>query len=49
MVTWADRVAALAGFGLFVAGVAMVYVPAALMVAGGMLLGAALWRVKGWA
>lgn len=49
MVTWMDRLTALLGFCLMVAGAAMVYVPAALIVAGALLLGSVLWRVKGWA
>jgi len=49
MVTWADRIAAATGFALFVGGVAMIYVPAALITAGTLLLGSALWRIKGWA
>lgn len=49
MVTWVDRLTVVAGFGLLVGGLAMVYVPAALIVAGALLMASALWRVKGWA
>lgn len=48
MVTWVDRATAVIGFGLLIAGFAMVYVPAAFIVAGLVLLGSVLWRVKGW-
>lgn len=44
--TWVDRLTALAGFGLVVAGVAMVSAPAAFVVAGVLLLSSVLWRVK---
>jgi len=39
-----DLLATVAGFGLVVYGVARVHVPAALIVAGVMLLAGALWR-----
>jgi hypothetical protein len=47
--TWVDRATAVIGFGLLIWGIAMVYVPAAFIVAGLLLLGSVLWRVKGWA
>jgi hypothetical protein len=48
MVSWfvrnAERLALLAGAGLMVVGVAMIYAPAAYILAGAMLVGATLWR-----
>jgi hypothetical protein len=41
-----ERIAAIVGYGLVVAGVWMVYHPAGLVVAGVLLLVAALWRSK---
>lgn len=46
MVTWADRLALLCGFGLLVGGVAMMHRPTALIVAGVLLLAGVLWRGK---
>lgn len=40
-----DRLTVLAGAALVIGGVAMIYVPAALILSGGMLLAGAFWRV----
>jgi hypothetical protein len=49
VVSWLERLAGLLGFALFVGGIAMIHVPAALIVAGALLMASVLWRVKGWA
>jgi hypothetical protein len=41
-----ERIAAIVGYGLVVAGVWMIYHPAGFVIAGVLLLVAALWRSK---
>jgi hypothetical protein len=44
MVTWLDRLVALAGFGMVVGGVVLIHRPAAMIVAGVLLLAAVVGR-----
>ena len=46
MVNLAERVSTLAGAGLLVWGISMIYVPAAVILSGVLLLAAAFWRQR---